>query len=142
MKISAIIKIQQRRSQEQDTFIHYPSTSYFLMTKMKYISAIVSLTLTGTVKNTLSISVKKIKKVNFIHKFLIILEGRVDMKDKIRKTELCKSLAGNSLDLVIITNFHSSEQDISNRDAVIITGRIHPGETNASFIVEGILDFL
>ena len=64
------------------------------------------------------------------------------MKDKIRKTELWKSLAGNSLDLVIITNFHSSEQDISNRDAVIITGRIHPGETNASFIVEGILDFL
>ncbi len=64
------------------------------------------------------------------------------MKDRIRKTEMCKSLAENSLDLVIITNFLSSEQDISQRDAIIITGRIHPGESNASFIVEGILGFL
>jgi len=64
------------------------------------------------------------------------------MKDKIRKTELCKSLAENSLDLVIITNFSSSDKDISKREAIIITSRVHPGETNASFIVEGILDFL
>jgi len=70
------------------------------------------------------------------------LEGRVNMKDKIRKTELCKSLAENSLDLVIITNFSSSDKDISKREAIIITSRVHPGETNASFIVEGILDFL
>mmetsp|Transcript_29467 Transcript_29467/g.26043 ORF Transcript_29467/g.26043 Transcript_29467/m.26043 type:complete len:89 (-) Transcript_29467:565-831(-) len=55
---------------------------------------------------------------------------------------MCKSLAGNSMDLVIITNFQSSDLDISNRDAIIITGRIHPGESNASFMVEGILDFL
>ena len=65
----------------------------------------------------------------------------VDIR-KIRKTELWKSLAENSLDLVIVTNFESSDQDIAQREAVIITGRIHPGETNSSFIVEGILDFL
>jgi len=65
----------------------------------------------------------------------------VDSK-KIRKTELCKSLAENSLDLIIITNFESSELDIAQREAVIITGRVHPGETCASFAVEGMLDFL
>ena len=64
------------------------------------------------------------------------------MKEKVRKTELCKSLAENTLDLVIITNFESPDLEISKREAVIITGRVHPGETNASFIVEGILDFL
>ena len=68
--------------------------------------------------------------------------GQVNMKDKVRKTELCKSVAGNSLDLIIITNFNSPELDIAEREAVIITGRVHPGETNASFIVEGLLDYL
>ncbi|CAI2382279.1 unnamed protein product [Moneuplotes crassus] len=69
-------------------------------------------------------------------------KGRINMKSKIRKTEMCKSLAGNSLDLVIITNFTSSELDISKRQAAIITGRVHPGESNSSFVVQGILDFL
>lgn len=65
----------------------------------------------------------------------------IDSK-KIRKTELWKSLSENSLDLVIVTNFESSDFDISKREAVIITSRVHPGETFASFIVEGILNFL
>lgn len=64
-------------------------------------------------------------------------ENRANMKDKVRKTELCKSLAGNSLDLIIITNFESADLDIAQREAVIITGRVHPGETNSSFIVQG-----
>ena len=62
--------------------------------------------------------------------------------NKVRRTELWKSLAGNGLDLIIITNFDSSDYDISVRQAVIITGRVHPGESNSSFIVQGILDFL
>lgn len=62
--------------------------------------------------------------------------------DRVRKTELCKSLGGNSLDYVIITNFEAPEADIATREAVVITGRVHPGETNASYIVEGILQFL
>lgn len=62
--------------------------------------------------------------------------------DRVRKTELCKSLGGNSLDYVIITNFESPEAEIANREAVVITARVHPGETVASFIVEGILQFL
>ncbi len=62
--------------------------------------------------------------------------------DRVRKTELCKSLGGNSLDYVIITNFEAQDEDIAKRKAVIITGRVHPGETNSSYIVEGILQFL
>lgn len=68
--------------------------------------------------------------------------GRTNMKSKVRKTELCKSLAGNSLDLIIITNFESNDMDIAQREAVIISARVHPGETGASFVIEGILDFL
>jgi murein tripeptide amidase MpaA len=64
------------------------------------------------------------------------------MKSKVRKTEMCKTLAGNSIDLVIITNFESADLDIAQREAIVITGRVHPGETNCSFIVQGILNFL
>jgi cytosolic carboxypeptidase protein 2/3 len=62
--------------------------------------------------------------------------------DRVRRTELCKSLGGNSLDYIIITNFESPDGDIAKRESVIITGRVHPGETVSSFIVEGILEFL
>jgi cytosolic carboxypeptidase protein 2/3 len=44
--------------------------------------------------------------------------------------------------MVIITNFSSKPEDIALRKAVVITSRVHPGESNSSFIMQGILDFL
>jgi hypothetical protein len=41
--------------------------------------------------------------------------------------------------MVIITNFLSRPEDIAMRRAVILTSRVHPGESNASFIIEGTL---
>jgi murein tripeptide amidase MpaA len=32
--------------------------------------------------------------------------------------------------------------DHKKKKAIVITSRVHPGETNASFIVEGIIKFL
>lgn len=63
-------------------------------------------------------------------------------KDKIRKTVLCKSLAGNDVDMLIVTNFLSDPVDIAVRKSIILTSRVHPGETNASFVMNGVLDFL
>lgn len=60
---------------------------------------------------------------------------RNEAKDKIRKTVLCKTLAGNEVEMVIITNFLSRPEDIAMRRAVIITSRVHPGESNASFMI-------
>ncbi|VDO48353.1 unnamed protein product [Schistosoma margrebowiei] len=52
---------------------------------------------------------------------------------------LCQTRAGNSCFLVTIT-----DQTISNKDkyAVVITARVHPGETNSSWIIYGLLKFL
>jgi murein tripeptide amidase MpaA len=44
--------------------------------------------------------------------------------------------------MVIITNFSSRPEEIADRRAIIITSRVHPGESNASFIMHGILDHL
>jgi hypothetical protein len=55
---------------------------------------------------------------------------------------LCKSLAGNDVDMLIVTNFTSDPQDIAVRKAAILTSRVHPGESNASFMMKGVIDFL
>jgi|TARA_B110000285_G_scaffold96066_1_gene109614 cytosolic carboxypeptidase protein 2/3 len=55
---------------------------------------------------------------------------------------LTRSIAGNPLDMLIITNLESSQDDIAERPAIILSSRVHPGESNASFIMEGIIDFL
>lgn len=44
--------------------------------------------------------------------------------------------------MLIITNFSSSPEDIAERPAIILTAWVHPGESNASYIMEGIIDFL
>jgi hypothetical protein len=52
-----------------------------------------------------------------------------DGHDRLRVSLLCKSIAKNDLDLLIITNFMSEPALIANRRCVIVTGRVHPGES-------------
>lgn len=63
-------------------------------------------------------------------------------KDKIRRTVLCKSLAGNDIEMLIVTNFSSVPEAIAVRKAIILSCRIHPGESNSSFVMNGVLEFL
>ena len=44
--------------------------------------------------------------------------------------------------MLIVTNFASSPEAIAMRKAVILTCRIHPGETNSSFIMNGVIEYL
>lgn len=44
--------------------------------------------------------------------------------------------------MLIITNFQSTQDAIARRKCVILTGRVHPGESNCSFVMEGLLQFL
>jgi len=46
---------------------------------------------------------------------------------KTRSTILCKTLAGNDLPMLVITNFSSKEEEIANRSSIILTARVHPG---------------
>lgn len=62
--------------------------------------------------------------------------------DIARKTELTKTSAGNPVEMLIVTNFNSSEADISERKAIIATARVHPGESNSSFIMQGMIRFI
>ena len=55
---------------------------------------------------------------------------------------MCRSIAGNSVEMLIITNLDSTQDEIAERSAIVVSSRVHPGESNASFIVEGLIRFL
>jgi murein tripeptide amidase MpaA len=59
-----------------------------------------------------------------------------------RWSSLCKTLGGNDCDLVTITNFNASATDIMRRKYVVVTARVHPGESQSSFVAEGLVDYL
>ena len=44
--------------------------------------------------------------------------------------------------MLIVTNFSSDPVDIAIRKSIILTSRVHPGESNASWIMNGVIDFL
>ncbi|XP_062404140.1 cytosolic carboxypeptidase 2 [Sardina pilchardus] len=55
---------------------------------------------------------------------------------------LCRSLAGNPVYVLTITAPGSSSDERNVKQAVVVTARVHPGETNSSWIMQGFLDFL
>ncbi|KAJ3050567.1 Cytosolic carboxypeptidase 2 [Rhizophlyctis rosea] len=59
-----------------------------------------------------------------------------------RHRVLCNSLGGNNLDLLSITTPVQTPADLSRRKAIVISARVHPGETNSSYMLKGLLDYL
>ena len=59
-----------------------------------------------------------------------------------RQRVLCQTLGGNDCPLVTITDYSASPAEIARRPAVVVSARVHSGETNASWIMQGVMDFL
>lgn len=64
-----------------------------------------------------------------------------------RQQTLCGTLAENACPLVTITACPASRgwkdlHQLRNRSYIVLTGRVHPGESNASWIMKGTLEFL
>ncbi|XP_075131409.1 cytosolic carboxypeptidase 3 [Leptodactylus fuscus] len=56
---------------------------------------------------------------------------------------LCHSLAGNIVYVLTITNpSPATEKPKKTKKAVIVTARVHPGETNSSWMMKGFLDYI
>ena len=59
-----------------------------------------------------------------------------------RMSTLCTSLTGNKVPLMTITNFNCTREAVASRKAICLSARVHPGETCASWAMQGMLDFL
>lgn len=59
-----------------------------------------------------------------------------------RRSVLCKSVGGNVCDLLTITGSTPSAELLGSKVVIFLTARIHPGESNASWIMQGMIDFL
>jgi len=59
-----------------------------------------------------------------------------------RRRLLCKTIGGNRCDVLTITAPASSSKELCQRPVVIITGRVHPGESNSSLVIHGFIDYL
>ncbi|XP_053283441.1 cytosolic carboxypeptidase 4 [Pleuronectes platessa] len=64
-----------------------------------------------------------------------------------RQQILCSTLAGNLCPVVTITACPTSRawkdmHQLRNRPCIVLTSRVHPGESNASWVMKGTLEFL
>lgn len=79
---------------------------------------------------------------------LKVLQKSVDpSKVFFRQQTLCGSLAENPCPIVTITACPASRgwrdlHQLRNRTYIVLTGRVHPGESNASWVMKGTLEFL
>lgn len=75
-------------------------------------------------------------------RYLTELENDPRKKDRVRRRTLCQSNAGNNCDMLIITQFNSDQEATRYRKGIVLTGRVHPGESGGSYMMKGVIDFL
>lgn len=59
----------------------------------------------------------------------------------ISRNVLCRTIAGNKVEYITITG--KNHPDVKQeRKGIFLSARIHPGESNSSWMMKGIIDFL
>eukprot|EP00741_Cyanophora_paradoxa_P005167 tig00000863_g5009.t1 len=74
--------------------------------------------------------------------YLKALEDDPKRRNRMRRRVLCQTLAGNNCDLLTITSFACDPEALKARKGIVVTGRVHPGESNSSWMMKGFIDYL
>ncbi len=67
---------------------------------------------------------------------------RKKYRDLAQVSALTRTTADNKIFAVTITEDLEEELKHNFKESVVVTARVHPGETNASFVAQGLIDFL
>jgi hypothetical protein len=77
-----------------------------------------------------------------LQKFLVRLETDPRTSNIVHRRPLCSTLAGNRCDVLTITERSEGVVETKYKPGVIVSARIHPGESNSSFVMHGLIEFL
>lgn len=78
-----------------------------------------------------------------LQRYLLSLQKDPTRSRHLKMRTLCKTIAGNNCDMLTITDFAQDDESTdSSRTGIVLTVRVHPGESNSSFVMHGILNFL
>ena len=59
----------------------------------------------------------------------------------VQSSVLCQTVGKKDCPLLTMTNKNSQKKD-EDKECILLTGRIHPGESNGSYVLHGLIDFL
>ena len=79
---------------------------------------------------------------SMLQEYLYKLSTTKINKNKIKFSTLNKTICGNPLDILYISNFNSPHGIINSRQSIIFTARVHPGETSGSYVIESVINNL
>ncbi|KAJ3321687.1 Cytosolic carboxypeptidase 3 [Boothiomyces sp. JEL0866] len=79
---------------------------------------------------------------SFLQNFLHKIKCNPDTSQYIKHKVLGKTIAGNNLDMLCITKKVYHPDELVGRKALILIARVHPGETNSSWMMHGLIEFL
>jgi murein tripeptide amidase MpaA len=60
----------------------------------------------------------------------------------LRRRVLCHTLSGNACDVLTVTAPIKNNDELRQRKIVVVSARVHPGETVASWMMHGLIDFI
>ncbi|PIC52730.1 hypothetical protein B9Z55_002715 [Caenorhabditis nigoni] len=78
---------------------------------------------------------------SFLNTSMSLLRKRKQENVYCREDVIGHSLAGNPIKMLTVTSL-ASAAEIASREVIVLSARVHPGETNASWIMQGILENL
>ena len=74
--------------------------------------------------------------------YLTRLESNTIISNYFHRRILAKTLADNVCDMITITERTKDILESKKKPSIVITSRVHPGESNSSFMIHGLIDFL
>ncbi|KAL4508114.1 hypothetical protein ABPG72_021487 [Tetrahymena utriculariae] len=71
-------------------------------------------------------------------RYMRLVENDPSKRNRVKRKTLCQSIAGNNCDYLIISDFNNGKE----KKGIMLTSRVHPGESMASYVIEYVIDFL